>query len=74
VRIARSCENGSSRSHCEGTLYAVLDAVTGRRLVTYEADKELAGPFACYAPDPDRFLIVSTPTDTRLEIIEAEPR
>jgi len=74
VRFTRSCENRSSRSRCEGTLYAVLDAVTGQRLATYEADKAFAGPLACYAPDPDRFLIFSMPTGNSLELVEAEPR
>jgi len=72
VQFRRSCDNLGT---CRGTAYTVVDATTGQALAAYEADGEVAGPIACYAPDPDRFFVFSTPPDgDRLEIIEAEPK
>jgi hypothetical protein len=52
--------------------YTVVDATTGEQLATYESDKE-AGHIACFAPDPDRFLIFSQ-NKHGLDIVEAEPK
>jgi hypothetical protein len=53
----------------------VVDATTGQRLADYEAENEVAGPLACYAPDPDRFFTFSIPSDRHgLDIVEAQPK
>jgi hypothetical protein len=72
VQFSRSCNSALGVDSCRGSTYAVIDATTGQRLADYEADKELAGPIACYAPDPDRFFVFSEWHG--LEIVEAEPK
>ena len=52
--------------------YTVVDATTGEQLATYESGEE-AGPIACFAADPDRFLIYSQ-NKHGLDIVEAEPK
>jgi hypothetical protein len=72
VQFSRSCKSTGDFDSCRGSTYAVVDATTGQGLAAYEADKELAGPIACYAPDPDRFFIFSDWHG--LDIVEAEPK
>jgi hypothetical protein len=50
-----------------------VDATTGKQLASYEADKEIAGTMACFAPDPDRFLVFSE-NQNGLYIVETEPK
>lgn len=72
LQFRRSCNTNADPDSCRSSTYAVVDATTGQKLAAYEADKEAAGPIACYAPDPDRFFIFS---DGRgLDIVEAEPK
>jgi hypothetical protein len=74
VKFYRSCD-GILDLGCEGLTYAVVDATTGQRLANYEAEKEAAGPMACYVPDPDRFFTFwNPPGGHRLEIVEAVPK
>jgi hypothetical protein len=52
----------------------VVDATTGKMLAAYEADKQVAGPIACYLPDPDRLFIFSASLDRHgLDLVEAQP-
>lgn len=73
VQFRRNCDSTVNPTSCRSTTYAVVDATTGKKLADYEADKEVAGPIACYAPDPDRFFIFSG-SQQGLEIVEAEPK
>ena len=71
----RRCDVPGSSASCHGALYAVVDATTGQRLADYEADNEAAGPIACYAPNPDRFVTLGITSDQHhLEIVEAGPK
>jgi len=72
VQFRLNCDSTVESDSCQSSSYAVVDATTGQRLAGYEADKEVAGPIACYAPDPDRFFIFSDGHD--FEIVEAEPK
>jgi hypothetical protein len=72
VQFSRSCNSALGVDSCRGSTYAVIDATTGQRLADYEADKELAGPIACYAPDPDRFFVFSDWHG--IDIVEVEPK
>jgi len=72
IQFRRSCENSDSDA-CRTSTYAIVDATTGDRLAAYEADKEVAGTMACYAPDPDRLFIFSADSH-RLGIVEAGPK
>lgn len=70
IQYRRDC--GSNVSSCIGSIYVILDATTGKRLATYQTNKEAAGAIACYVPDPDRFFIFSRSSDRPgWEIIEA---
>jgi hypothetical protein len=70
VQFRRNCD--SNVDSCRRSIYAVVDATTGKSLAAYEADKDVAGPIACYSPDPDRFFIFST--QHGLDIVEAGPK
>ena len=61
IQFRRDC--APNVSSCIGSVYAILDATTGRSLATYETNKEAAGTIACYVPDPDRFFIFSLSSD-----------
>jgi hypothetical protein len=75
VKFYGKCQNALRISSCEGAVYTVVDATTGQKLADYTAEKDLAGPIACYAPNPDRFYIFLMPRGQhRLEIVEAEPK
>jgi len=69
IQFRRSCDNSESDA-CHTSQYAIVDATTGERLAAYEADKEVAGTMACYAPDPDRLFTFSEDRH-RLGIVEA---
>jgi len=72
VKFRSGCDSALDLRSCEGTVYTVVDATTGRRLADYEAGEDTAGATACYAPDPDRFFTYGTASDQRrLEIVEA---
>jgi hypothetical protein len=74
IQFRRSCDNVGSDS-CLGSTYAIVDATTGKRLAAYEAEKEVAGTMACYAPDPDRLFTFSSSSDHHgLDIVEAGPK
>lgn len=74
VRFRLNCQSAGTGIHCQGTEYRVLDATTGERLASYQADNTVSGPLACYRPDPDRFQIFSMPRAGKLKIIEAESK
>jgi hypothetical protein len=75
IGFHRGCDSLLNSDFCEGADYTVLDATTGERLAAYRAEKDLAGPIACYAPNPDRFFTFwIPPKEHRLEIIEAAPK
>ena len=75
VQFRRSCDSAVDSGSCRSSTFAVVDATTGKTLAAYEADKEVAAPIACYAPDPDRFFIFSPSLDQHgLDIVEAEPK
>jgi hypothetical protein len=75
VQFRRSCDSTGDSDSCRGSTYASVDATTGKRLAAYEAHKEVAGPIACYAPDPDRFFIFSTALDRHgFDIVAARPK
>jgi hypothetical protein len=71
VQFNRSCENTAAADSCRSSTYAVVDATTGQKLASYEADQEAGGTLACYA-HPDRFYIFSD--GPALEIVEAESK
>lgn len=74
VKFYRSCEGGVNRDSCQGSIYTVVDATTGKKLADYDAPNgsDGGGPLACYAPDPDRFFTFGIPPGQhRLEIVEA---
>jgi hypothetical protein len=74
IQFRRSCGNTDSDS-CRTYTYAIVDASTGNRLAAYEADKEVAGTMACYAPDPDRLFTFTASLDHHgLDIVEAGPK
>jgi hypothetical protein len=70
VQFGQRCAEADS---CRSNIYSVVDATTGKHLATYEAAKEAAGTMVCFAPDPDRFFILSQ-NQTGFEVIEAEPK
>jgi hypothetical protein len=70
VQFRQACD--TNVHPCRTDRYAVLDATTGKRLADYETDKEAVGTMACFAPDPDRFLIFSQ-NPLGFEIVEAAP-
>jgi hypothetical protein len=72
VQFRRSCDSTADGS-CRSSSYTVVDAATGKRLASYEADKQAAGTMACYAPDPDRFYVFSE-NKNGLDIVEADPK
>lgn len=74
VQFRRDCDNTVDSDLCRSSSYAVVDATTGRRLAAYEADKDVAGPMACYAPDPDRFFTFQQQSGTVFDIVQAEPK
>jgi hypothetical protein len=75
VKFSLACDSPLRVSSCEGTIYTVVDATTGERFADYAAEKDLAGPIACYAPDPDRFFTFRAASDHQhLEIVEAGPK
>ena len=61
IQFRRDC--APNVSSCIGSVYAILDATTGKRLATYETNKEAAGAIACYVPDPDRLFIFGLSSD-----------
>jgi hypothetical protein len=74
IQFRGSCDNSDSDS-CHAFTYAIVDATTGKSLAAYEAEKEVAGTMACYAPDPDRLFIFSASLDHHgLDIVEAVPK
>ncbi len=73
IQFISSCDNSLKLSSCHGKVYVVVDATTGQRLASYDAAKDVTGPLACYAPDPDRFFTFDISLEPRrLEIVEAE--
>jgi hypothetical protein len=52
-------------------IYSLYDAETGERQIDYEPAADVAGIFACYAPNEFTFLDV---TETGLSIVHAVPR
>jgi len=75
VQFGRNCDSNIDHGSCGSSIYSVVDATTGSRLAAYEAQKDVAGPIACYLPDPDRFFIFSTGLEAHgLDIVEAEAR
>lgn len=73
VQFGRSCDSNTDADPCRTSTYAVVDATTGKELATYEADQEVSGPLLCYAPDPDRFLILQQHSAKVFDILQAEP-
>jgi hypothetical protein len=73
IQFRRDC--APNVSSCIGSIYAVLDATTGKRLATYQTDKEAVGAIACYVPDTDRFFIFSLSSDRHgWAIVEARAK
>ena len=74
IQFRRSCDNVDSDS-CLRSTYSIVDATTGKPLAAYKAEKEVDGPMACYAPDPDRLFTFSDSLDhRRFDIVEAGPK
>jgi len=71
IKFSRTCDGAPGIESCEGVIYTVVDASTGQKLGDYQAGKDVAGPIACYAPDPDRFFTFSISDQHHLEIVEA---
>jgi hypothetical protein len=71
IKFSRSCDSAPGIESCEGTVYTVVDALTGQRLGDYQAGEDVAGPIACYAPDPNRFFTFSISDQHHLEIVQA---
>jgi len=71
IQYRRDC--GPAVRACVGSIFTVLDATSGKTLAVYQADaKEVSGLLTCYAPDPDRFFLLSlSPQARRWEIVEA---
>ncbi len=74
VQFRRGCDSTADSGSCRSSSYAVVDATTGKKLALYEADKDVAGPLACYAPDPDRFLTFQQQSGTVFDIVQAEAK
>jgi hypothetical protein len=74
VQFRRSCDTNTESGSCRSSTYAVVDATTGKKLAAYEADKEVAGPILCYAPDPDRFFTFQQRSGKVFDIVQAEPK
>lgn len=49
IQFPRGC--APDASSCVGSIYAIFDATTGKRLAAYQTNKEAAGVIACYVPD-----------------------
>jgi hypothetical protein len=75
VSFFRACDDAYDLTSCHGRFYTVVDSKTGRRLADYDAQKDVDGPLACYAPEPDRFFTFSIPPGGHhLDIVEVEPK
>jgi len=74
VRFRRGCDDALDLNSCEGTVYTVVDATTGKRLADYAAENDASGMTACYAPDPDRFITYSVSGQNHLEIVQSEAK
>jgi len=74
IQYRRDC--GPAVRACVGSIFTVLDATSGKTLAVYQADaKEVSGLLTCYAPDPDRFFLLSlSPQARRGEIVEARAK
>ena len=70
AKFRRDCDDDLGLNSCEGTVYTVVDATTGKKLADYAAEKDAAGTTACYAPDPDRFITYSVSDQHHLDIVE----
>jgi len=72
VAFRKGCDSLLHPRSCEGTVYVVVDAETGKRVADYAVDESVVGTTACYAPDPDRFIILGMTKDQHhLAVIEA---
>ncbi len=74
VQFRRNCDSTVDSASCRSSMYAVVDATTGKELAAYEAGREVAGPMMCYAPDPDRFFTFEQQSGAVLDIVQAEPK
>jgi hypothetical protein len=73
IQFRREC--GETVTSCQGSIYVVADATTGKTIAAYQANKEVAGPIACYSPDPEHFLIFSASPDHHgLDLVAAKPK
>lgn len=73
-QFRRDCDSTAGSGSCRSSSYAVVDATTGKKLAAYEADKDVAAPIACYAPDPDRFFTFQQQSKTVFDIVQAEAK
>jgi hypothetical protein len=71
IKFSRTCGSTPGIESCEGAIYTVVDASTGQRFGDYQAGEDVAGPIACYAPDPERFFTFSMSDQHHLEIVQA---
>jgi hypothetical protein len=62
-----------SMSRCEGSIFAVANAVSGQKLTDYADDPHL-GQFACYASSPERFTFLAISEKNLLEITDAQAK
>jgi len=74
IQYRRDC--GPGVKACVGSVIAIVDSDTGKRLADYEANtKEVAGTITCYVPDPDRFFLLSHALGREgWEIVEARAK
>lgn len=73
-KVAVKFYRGCTSLTCEGASYTVADAATGEKLDDYAAGKDVAGAFACYTSDPERFYFLQMSEQHRVEIREAWPK
>ena len=62
-----------SAARCDGSVFAVANAVSGERLTDY-ADEPRLGTLTCYSSAPERFTFLTVSKDNVLQVINAETK
>jgi hypothetical protein len=72
VEFYRECSNRLDSSSCKGTAISVLEASTGKPLISYALEDTAGSVLACYVPDPDRFFMFQdAPNGTAITVVES---
>ena len=62
-----------SAARCDGSVFAVANAVSGERLTDY-TDEPRFGTLVCFAAAPERFTFLTVSKDNVLQVINAETK